>query len=152
MGIKIHSIELKDYEVLEVEGGSFEKRYINPKRHPAFLTHRSMAKGKHLGITNSSLLGELLKLNSLSGNDGKIKSKDITPEQAELLDNDKYLPVIYLGIIGASKSSEMTYDEFLDKYHGDTEQILNDYIALIEPYIQENPNKFKASLEESTKK
>jgi hypothetical protein len=151
MGIKIHSIELKDYEVVEVEG-EFEKRYINPKKYPAFLTHRALAKGRNQGITNSSLISELLKLNSLSGEDGKINAENISPEQAELLDNEKYLPVIYLGIIGANKSSEMSYEDFLDKYHGDIEQTINDYVALIQPYIQENPNQFKSALEASTKK
>jgi hypothetical protein len=62
LGTKVSAIELKDVEVIELEDGSFEKRYINPKKYPAFLTNRSLAKGRNLGITKSSILSELIRM------------------------------------------------------------------------------------------
>jgi hypothetical protein len=152
MGMKVSTIVLKDVEVVELEDGSFEKRFINPKKYPAFLTNRSLAAGRNLGITKSSLIGELVKLQSLSGENGELDMKDVTPEQADLIDAENYLPVIYLGIKGANKSLELSYEEFLDKYHEDIEQVLNDYVDLIMPYLQQNSNEFKKGLEKSTSK
>lgn len=152
MGIKITAIELKEVEVVELEDGTFEKRFINPKKYPAFLTNRSLATGRNLGITKSSLIGELVKLNGLAGKDGKIDPENLTSEQADLIDAENYLPVIYLGIIGANKSIELTYDDFLDKYQGDIEQVLQDYMNLVMPYIQENSNEFRKGFEKSTSK
>ncbi|TLS37737.1 hypothetical protein [Pseudalkalibacillus caeni] len=152
MGIKISSIELKDVEIIELENGEFEKRYINPKRYPAFLTNRALATGKRLGITKSSLFAEIVKLSDVIGDEDEINSDDLTPEQAEVIDADKYLPVIYLAVIGANKTLELSYEEFLDKYQGDIEEIVNDYMELVLPYLQQDPNEFKKGLEKSTSK
>lgn len=152
MAIKISTIELKEVEIIELEDGSHEKRYVNPKKYPAFLTNRSLAKGKNMGITKSSLISELVEIQGLVGNKGEIDAENLTVEQAEIMDSEKYLPVIYLGIVGANKNLNLSFDEFLDLYHGDFEQILNDYVELVMPYIQANPNKFKKGLEQSTKK
>jgi hypothetical protein len=152
MGIKVSTITLKELEMIELENGEFEGRYVNPKKYPAFLTHRSLAKGRNEGITKSSLISELIKMNSLRGKDGEIDTENLTPEQAEHIDTDKYLPVIYLGIMGANKSLDLSYEDFLDKYSGDLEQIMQDYIALIVPYLQQDSNQFKAGLVSSTSK
>lgn len=152
MGIKISTIELKETEVVELEDGTFEKRFINPKKYPAFLTNRSLATGKNLGITKSSLISELVKMKSLIGDDNEMDIDNLTSEQAEIIDVENYLPVIYLGIVGANKKSELTYEDFLDLYNGDIEQVLNDYMNLVMPYIQENQNEFKKGLEKSTSK
>ncbi|MGF3103651.1 hypothetical protein [Rossellomorea sp. DUT-2] len=152
MGIKVSTITLKELEMTQLENGEFEGRYVNPKKYPAFLTHRSLAKGRNEGITKSSLISELIKMNSLRGEDGEIDTENLSSEQAEHIDTDKYLPVIYLGIIGANKSLDLSYEDFLDQYPGDLEQIMQDYIALIIPYLQQDSNQFKAGLVNSTKK
>jgi len=152
MGVKISAIELKEVEIVELEDGTFEKRFINPKRYPAFLTHRSLARGQQLGITKTSLISELIKMNQLVDSDGNIDMDNITPEQAEIIDIEKYLPVIYLGVIGANKALQLSYDDFLNLYHADMEKIMIDYIELVMPYIDDNPNEFKKGLEQSTKK
>jgi hypothetical protein len=152
MGIKVSTITLKDVDIVELEDGSFEKRFVNPKKYPAFLTNRSLATGRNLGITKSSLISELVKMRSLTDKDGELDMENITPEQADLIDTENYLPVIYLGIKGANKSLELSYEEFLDKYHEDIEQVLNDYVNLIMPYLQQNSNEFKKGLEKSTSK
>lgn len=150
--MKISTIELKETEVIELEDGSFEKRFINPKKYPAFLTNRSLVTGRNLGITKTSLIGELIKMNSLSPGNGELDMENLTSEQAELIDTEKYLPVIYLGIVGANKNSELSYEDFLDGYHGDTEQVLNDYLDLVIPYVQQNSSEFRKGLEKSTSK
>ncbi|MCP3742797.1 hypothetical protein [Rossellomorea sp. BNER] len=150
MGIKINTIVLKDIEIIELENGDFEKRYINPKKYPAFITNRSLATGRNLGITKTSLISELIIMKGVFPGDGEINIDDIKPEQAVLLDSERYLPTIYLGLIGANKDLELSYEEFLDRYHGDIEQILNDYVGLVAPFVQENSNEFAKGLKKST--
>ncbi|WP_078430484.1 hypothetical protein [Alkalihalobacterium alkalinitrilicum] len=152
MGIKVSTIELKEIDVIQLEDGTFEKRFINVKKYPAFLTNRALATGRNMGITKTSLITELILIQGLLGPEDDIDTENLTTEQAEAIDFSRYLPVIYLGIIGANKKLDLSYDDFLDQYHGDFEETLNDYIALVEPYISQNPNEFKKGLEQSTKK
>ncbi|KMM38596.1 hypothetical protein [Guptibacillus hwajinpoensis] len=152
MGTKISTIELKEVEVIELENNEFETRFVNPKKYPAFLTNRSLATGMRLGITKTSLITNLVQMQGLVGKDGKIDPENISEEQAEFIDADRDLPVIYLGIMGANKSLDLTFEEFLDLYHGDLEKLLNDYLDLVMVYLNQNPNEFRKGLEASTSK
>lgn len=152
MGKKVLTIELKEAESVLNEEGEYEVRYINAEKHPAFLTHRALASGRNDGLTKSSLISELVRLNAMTDESGDIAPEKLTEEQAEGLDAERYLPVIYLGLKGANKNFKLSYEEFQDRYHADLTQILTDYSELIEGYISEDPNAFKKGLEKSTSK
>jgi len=158
MAIKVSTIELKDVEVVELEDGSYDSRFVNPRKYPAFLTNRALKKGRNMGVTKSSLISDLIQMNSLfkSNQKGKenpeIDLESLTPEQAEIIEAENYLPVIYLGLLGANKNLDLDYDDFLDQYQGDLSQIIQDYMELVMPYIDQNSNEFKKEFENKTKK
>lgn len=134
MGKKIHSIELKEAEVFEVEPGKYEKRFVNPKKHPVLLTNKALIDGKKSGVPN--FYSALFKLKNLVGKDGEIDLETLSPEEAELIDTDNFLPLIYLGLIGANKSLDLSYEGFLDKYHADTTEVIQDYSAIVSDYAK----------------
>ncbi len=161
MSIKVSTIELKEIETVQLEDGNFESKLVNPKKYPAFLTNRALKRGKNMGITKSSLIGDLVEINALlkghqkeneNGEEGELDIESLTPEQAQVIEAENYLPVIYLGIIGANKSLDLDYDDFLDQYHADLSQIIQDYVELVMPYIDQNSNEFKKEFEKKTKK
>ncbi|EON71870.1 hypothetical protein [Lysinibacillus sphaericus] len=68
--MKIQKFELKEVEIVTVDG-EFEKRFVNEKVHPAFLTNAAVKKGYDTGLLESSLFEDLLK----------IKVSEIIPNQ-----------------------------------------------------------------------
>lgn len=58
--LKVQKVTLKEFEIVEVDG-EFEKRFINEKNYPAFLTNASVKRGFETGLIQSSLWEDLLK-------------------------------------------------------------------------------------------
>lgn len=146
---KIETVVLKDIEVVEVDG-EFETRYVNERKHPAFLTNAALKKGKQDGYIETSLFSELAKLSFLENttdSDGNLDVGGLVN-----FDEDKILRVIYLGLIGANKKFEYSYDEFLEKYHEGLEDSLMLYANLISSLVSKDPNRFAKEFEKATDK
>lgn len=141
--MKIQKLTLKEVEVIEVDG-EFEKRFINAKTYPIFLTNWALKKGFEEGLLESSLVSSLAKLMPYMQSENK-------EGMLEHLDEQNMIRVIYLAFIGANRKVEMSYDEFLDKYHLDFIETTTLYVKLISDTISKE-NSFAKSLEQSTKK
>lgn len=151
---KIQIIELKELDVIEVDG-EYETRFINKRKVPAALTHYSLYLGQQLGITEGSLLADLIKLKGLEDFDKIDESQDKEErvlKSAEQFDQMRYLQIIYLACKGLNKNFELTFDGFVERYHEDIETMLNTWALLVEDAISSNPNKFAQGLKDSTKK
>lgn len=151
--MKVRKVTLKDVEVREVNG-EFEKVFINEKTYPVFLTNYALKKGKELGLIESSLFSSLLKMKGLEDltdmeNDG---FKNIDPDLFDQIDETKMQQVIYLAFIGANKNTDLTFDEFLEKYHDPVDETMELYMNLIFDLVASDPNQFAKGLQQSTSK
>lgn len=147
--MKIEKLTLKEVEVIEVNG-EFEHRFINEKTYPVFLTNYALKKGKEMGYIESSLFNELAKLSLMES--AKKENGELDPSAIGDFDEGKALQIIYLALIGANKSLDITYDEFLSKYHEGLEETLLLYANLIGNLVSSDPNQFAKEFERVTEK
>lgn len=151
--MKIQKITLKEVEVVEING-EYEKRFINEKTYPAFLTNAAIKKGNDEGLLDSSLFTDLLKmrdLNKLFSKPGADEDEEKESVALNSFDEGKMINVVYLAFAGANRKSELTYEEFIDRYHYTLSDTLKLYVGLITDLIT-GDNAFAKGLEKSAKK
>lgn len=146
--MKVRKVTLKDVEVREVNG-EFEKVFINEKTYPAFLTNYALKRGKELGLIESSLFSTLLKMQGL---EALAKGNDLDPSIFDQIDETKMQQVIYLAFVGANRNADLSFDEFLEKYHDPIEKTMELYMNLIVDLMSTDPNQFAKGLQKSTNK
>ncbi|MEY9972264.1 hypothetical protein ABH966_002638 [Lysinibacillus sp. RC46] len=147
--MKIQKVELKEVEVVEVDG-EFEKRFVNTKVHPAFLTNAAVKKGYDTGLLESSLFEDLLKIKGLETLITQ-SDEEASLELLNAFDEQKLIAVIYLAAIGANKNLGLSFDEFLEKYHYSLTDTIQLYANLIVGLMSES-NEFAKVLHKQTKK
>lgn len=148
MAKKIYSIELKDQEFVQIEGSDeFVETFKNAKRYPVFLTNYALAKGHDMGLLKSSLISDLVKMKVAMDTGDPLKQEE---NLMQSIDEQKMLHVIYLAFKGANPSTNMSLDEFLQKYHAAFQEKLELYIKIIEAAIDASPNTFAEGLQKST--
>lgn len=152
-------ITLKDMKLEKVvrENGEYEyeQRFYNEKQYPAAITNYSLNMGEKLGLIAGSQLTDLVRLANLDVLSREMQNGGITEESViatEGIDINKYLKTIYVSIIGLNKELELSYDEFLRKYHEDMADIINTYTKLVMASVNLDKNKFADGLNESTSK
>lgn len=143
---KIQVIELKDMRIVK-EGEEYKQVFENKEILPCFLTNSAVKKGKDMGLLFSSLVADMMKLQGFAN----IESDSIPPELFESVDETEMQKVIYLGILGANKSRELTFDQFLEKFHYTFEDVLEIYMDIMQSLISSDPNSFAKGLKKSTK-
>jgi hypothetical protein len=148
--MKVRKVTLKDVEVREVNG-EFEKVFVNEKTHPVFLTNYALKKGKEMGLIESSLFTSLLKMQGLEAL-AKKQTNDLDPSIFDQIDETKMQQVIYLAFIGANKNTDLSFDEFLQKYHDPIEKTMELYMNLIVDLMSTDPNQFAKGLQKSINK
>ena len=151
---KIEMITLKDMEIREVDG-EYEQHFFNEKRYPAAITNYSLNMGEKLGLVKGSQLTDLVKLANLGTLSREMENGSLTEESviaAEGIDINKYLKTIYLSMIGLNKQLELSYEDFLEKYHEDTADTINTYTKLVLASVNIDKNKFAEGLDKSTSK
>ncbi|WP_107951367.1 hypothetical protein [Lysinibacillus parviboronicapiens] len=147
--MKIQRVELKEVEIVELDG-EFERRFVNAKVHPAFLTNAAVKKGYDMGLLASSLFEDLLKIKGLE----TLVSQADEENSLELLnafDEQKLIAVIYLAVLGANKNIGLSFEEFLDVYHQPLTETIKLYATLITGLLSES-NEFAQALHKQTKK
>ncbi|KAA0547575.1 hypothetical protein FZW96_12065 [Bacillus sp. BGMRC 2118] len=148
MGKKIHSVILKDSKIVELEG-EFHQIFENENRYPLFITNHSLRRGRDLGLIESSLISDLVKLEPSI----KSKNKDAASRSViEELSEEKMLNVIYLAFLGANPKTELSIDQFVERYHGDYLETTSLYTEIISSVLPSQDSKFAKGLNESTKK
>lgn len=147
--MKVQKVTLKEFEIVEVDG-EFEKRFINSKNYPAFLTNASVKRGFDTGLIETSLWEDLLKIMGLQSVFNKNDEEGIA-QLMGVFDEQKLIAVIYLGVIGANKNVDLSYDDFLEKYHYDLAETIELYANLITDLVAKDPNQFAKGLQQSTK-
>lgn len=143
---KIQVIELKDMRIVK-EGEEYKQVFENEEILPCFLTNSAVKKGKDMGLLFSSLVADMMKLHGFAN----AEFDSLPPELLENLDETEMQKVIYLGILGANKSRELTFDQFLDKFHYTFEDVLEIYMDIMQSLISSDPNAFAKGLKKSTK-
>ncbi|SDY42822.1 hypothetical protein [Bacillus sp. 166amftsu] len=144
--MKIQKITLKDIEFVKVDG-EFEQRFVNEQEYPAFLTNYALKKGKEEGIIESSIISDLLKFQALEGID-KGNSSDLSA--FEKIDQTSIQRIIYLALKGANPKVDLSFDEFLRKYHDSLAESMELYAKLVIDVISQDPNKFAAEFQKNT--
>lgn len=149
--MKIHKLTLKESEIREVNG-EYEEVFFNEKTYPIYLSNYALKKGKEMGLIESSLFTDLLKMYSMKSatdEEGNVNPESIDPSALASLDETKAQKVIYLAFLGGNKKIEMTFDEFLELYHYTVVETLELYMELIVGLIDDEPNKFAQGLQKS---
>lgn len=149
--MKIHKLILKESEIREVDG-EYEEVFFNEKTYPIYLSNYALKKGKEMGLIESSLFTDLLKMYSIktaTDEEGNVNPESIDPSALASLDETKAQKVIYLAFLGGNKKIEMTFDEFLELYHYTVVETLELYMELIVGLIDDEPNKFAQGLQKS---
>ncbi|NUK31047.1 hypothetical protein HT574_13410 [Parageobacillus sp. VR-IP] len=146
--MKVRKVTLKDVEVREVNG-EFETVFVNEKTYPVFLTNYALKKGKEMGLIESSLFTSLLKMQGL---EALTRGNDLDPSIFDQIDETKMQQVIYLAFIGANKNTDLSFDEFLQKYHEPIDVTMELYMDLIVDLMSTDPNQFAKALQQSTNK
>lgn len=153
--MKIQKVVLKEFEVIEVDG-EFEKRFINEKKHPAFLTNASIKRGFDEGLVESSLWEDLLKvmgLQSLIKNTGdEEKDAENAMKLMGAFDEQKLIAVIYLAVLGANRKLGLSFEDFVEKYHYGLAESIELYATLLTDLLSSNPNQFAKELQNASKK
>lgn len=148
--MKIQKVVLKEVEVVEVNG-EFEKRFINEKAYPAFLTNASVKRGFDEGLIQSSLWEDLLALKGLEQAVNNKNDNDAAKSMS-LLDDQKFIAVIYLGVLGANRKLTITFDEFLDQYHEPLERTIEIYVNLLTSMVSADTNQFAKNFNDAAKR
>lgn len=146
---KIQKVVLKDIQVGIGEDGEFQQVVTNEKTVPCFLTNYALKLGSDIGYIKGSLVADLLKLQKFRDD---TQEKGMSPEAIESLDEAQMQRVIYLGLKGADKTFEHSFDAFLERYHYTFEETTQLYMSLVMNLITSDPNKFAKDLQKSTKK
>jgi hypothetical protein len=149
--LKIQKVTLKDMEIKEVNG-EYERHFSNQKTYPAFLTNYALKKGKELGLLESSLFSDLLKLQGLEKLTNANENADIDPAVFDNLDETKMIQMVYLAFTGANPKVQLSLDEFVQKYHYSLDETMELYMNLIMDLMSKDPNAFAAALQKSTNK
>ncbi|EQB35046.1 hypothetical protein M948_18270 [Virgibacillus sp. CM-4] len=147
---KIEMITLKDMEIKEVDG-EYQQIFSNEKQYPAAITNYGLGLGEKLGLLEGSNLTDLLKIASLE----QLMAGGGVNEQALEADDTnttKYLKGIYIALIGINPKLELSYEEFLQKYHADSITTMKTYARLVMNTLPSTKNKFAEGMEQSTKK
>lgn len=147
--MKVQKVTLKEFEIVEVEG-EFEKRFINAKNYPAFLTNASVKRGYETGLIESSLWEDLLKIKGLQSLVEK-DDEESALQVMNMFDEQKLIAIVYLGVVGANKNVDLTYDSFVEQYHYDLAETIEMYASLITSLVSADPNQFAKGLQQSTK-
>ena len=147
--MKVQKVTLKEFEIVEVDG-EFEKRFINEKNYPAFLTNASVKRGFDTGLIETSLWEDLLKIMGLQSVIEKNDEESVM-KLMNMFDEQKLIAVVYLGVLGANKNFDLTFDSFLEKYHYDLAETIELYASLITSLVSVDPNQFAKGLQQSTK-
>ncbi|MGV2927216.1 hypothetical protein RW115_01350 [Macrococcus capreoli] len=157
---KIIAVELKELQIIEKEDGSYEHGYSNKTNYPAMITNFALKRGRDLGITEGALIADLFKLQNIAktnkkNDDDFINADDIlndgvNEEGLDAISPEKITPVIYLGIIGANPKINLTFDEFLSKYHESVEVMMQQYSELIQGLFTENKGNYAKGYIEAT--
>jgi len=151
MAKKIYSIELKEVEILPVEGSEeFVEVVKKQRKYPVFLTNFSLSRGRDMGILKTSLMSDLLLIKNKTDNSNGKTEEDVATDVIADIEESKMLDVIYLAFVGANPKSNMTKDEFLQQYHADYTEKLMLYFNIIAAAVSADPNAFSKSLEKST--
>lgn len=155
----IEKVHLYDSEIVEIEG-EFKEVKKNEEVLPCMLTNHSLYVGKRDGLLETSLVDELYNVISVF-QDSEVDPMNINEEDladygaemfkrmAQVVDEDKMMKIIYLGLIGANPKLEMSYEEFTIKYHGDMEEKMSLYVNLVSN-LASRENKFKKEFEKNT--
>lgn len=148
--MNIQIVELKEIDIVETSEG-FEQRFINVKKYPAFLTNASIKRGYDLGFLESSLFEDLLKLKGLETIiNASNAEEDKALEIMGAFDENKLISLIYLGVIGANRKLDMSFEDFLELYHLSFAETIQLYANLIMSFIS-GDNSFAKGLNASTK-
>lgn len=148
--MKIQKVVLKEVEVIEVNG-EFEKRFINEKAYPAFLTNASVKRGFEEGLIKSSLWEDLLAMKGLEKAIAD-ENEDNAVQSLSVMNDQKLIAVIYLGVLGANKNLTLTFDDFLEKYHEPMEKTIELYVNLLTSLISQDTNQFTKRFDAAAKK
>ncbi|MEC1778400.1 hypothetical protein [Schinkia azotoformans] len=141
-------IELKDIEIFfDEDTQEYKPYYKNEKKYPAFITNHSLKLGKDLGLTKSSLVGDLFKLQGLDS-----KNQEDIDNAMQSLDQTEMQKVIYLGFLGANKNTDLDFDGFLEKFHCTFEETIEIYMKLVTGLLTQDSNKFADNLKRSVGK
>lgn len=153
--MKIQKVILKELEVIEVDG-EFESRFINEQKYPAFLTNYAVKRGFDEGFIDSSLWEDLIKVRGLQSVVKEMKETDVDEEKGLQLmgafDEQKLIAIIYLAVIGANKKLQLSFDDFLEKYHYSLPETIELYAMLFTDLVSSNPNQFANELQNAAKK
>ena len=147
--MKVQKVTLKEFEIVEVDG-EFEKRFINEKNYPAFLTNASVKRGFESGLIESSLWEDLLKIRGLQSVVER-EDEESSLQIMNMFDEQKLIAVVFLGVLGANKNLDLTFDSFVEKYHYDLAETIELYANLITNLVSQDPNQFAKGLQQSTK-
>ncbi|HDR4726952.1 TPA: hypothetical protein QCR01_004839 [Bacillus cereus] len=146
--MKVQTVTLKELEVVNVNG-EFETRFINEEKHPAYLTNYALKKGKEMGLIDTSIFNDLIKFQALEGAD---KGKDADLEALGQIDQTNMHKIIYLAFQGANPKTELSFDDFLKKFHEPLVESMQLYATLITDVINQDPNQFATAFQKSTEK
>ncbi|MGM7637573.1 hypothetical protein [Bacillus sp. Hm123] len=158
MAKKIHVIELRETEFVQIEGTEeFTEVTKRKQKYPVYLTNYALSRGHDLGILKTSLITDLLKIKS-GLNDLEEKKKQSGKENKEAeaeavisnLDENKMMDVIYLAFLGANPNVSIDKYEFLKQYHAQYQDKVMLYFNIIATAVDADPNAFAKSLEKST--
>lgn len=148
--MKVQKVELKELGFVEVDG-EFVQQFTNQKVYPAFLTNAAIKRGHDMGMIETSLWEDLLKIKGLE------TVVDATDEEAALqamntFDEQRLIGVVYLSVIGANRQLTYSFEEFLERYHYSFEETIQLYANLLVNMISSSPNEFSKELTKATKK
>jgi len=125
---KIATVKLTDYEIVEIDG-KFEKKLVSSVNVPAFLTNFSLNKAKNLGLIETDLIKDLVKMSGSSN----------IPE----LDN--IIPIVYTACLGANPKF-MNYEDFLSKFNYEITEMYELWAELLQTMFGDEKNKFVEGL------
>lgn len=168
--MKVEKIVLKDIEIqeVEVEDGyegqtEYLKKYTNIKQYPLYLTNWAIKKGKDEGLIQTSLWNNLIDVinfvNISSNADTLLNENAEIPDfDVNSIDETMMQKIIYLAFIGANNKTEnISFDEFLQKFHYDFQETVGLYVSLVSSVIEGTKtnsfaDEFKKVTENSFKK
>lgn len=148
MAKKIHSVVLKELEIIE-NGGEYIEHYRNERKVPLFITNHSLRRARDFGIIETSMLSDLVAL--VQNTEGK-KTQETTKAVLSDLSEEKMLNVIYVAYLGANPKATETIDDFVELYHGSYLETVQLYTDLITATVTGGDNNFASSLRKHTRK
>ena len=154
---KLQTIELKEYEIKEVDGG-FERVLISSEKHPLFFSNRSLLIGKQRGILEKGLEHELFSLiqalDPITVN-AVTNGADVESEQLlslmDAISLDHMKDIIWLAYVGAKTSDCLENEDFKEMFDEDFQTTVLIYLQILTSNFktQNDKNKFKEGLSKS---